>query len=221
MWMIFIAFTLGMRHGLDWDHLATIDAITRTVSQTRYLSRLVGFLFSLGHGLVVTVISLLIGGGLMQTHIPEWLDGFGSWISIIFLFLFGLLNLWSLFQEPMQGTLPVGIRGMLASKLMGKKYNSFLIIGIGALFACSFDTFSQIALFSITASMMSGWAFSGILGLFFTLGMMVTDGFNGLFVSTLIQRADAMSMKLARGLGITISLFSLITGCLGLVKILR
>ena len=72
VWMMTTAFLLGLRHGLDLDHLATIDAITRTVQGN--LSKMVGFLFSLGHGLVVTIVSLVIGSGLMQTHIPEWLD---------------------------------------------------------------------------------------------------------------------------------------------------
>ena len=90
---------------------------------------------------------------------------------------------------------------------------------IGALFALSFDTFSQIALFSITASLMSGWLFSAILGSFFTLGMMVSDGFNGLFVSALIQRADGTSLVLSRSLGVAISFFSLLTGAIGLIKI--
>lgn len=206
-----MALILGIRHGFDLDHLATIDAITRSVRDHRYLSKIVGVLFSCGHGLVVTMISLVIGGGLMETQIPQWLDGFGSWISLFFLLLFGLLNLWSVMQTSSEIASPVGIKGVLAQKLMGKNYNPFLIVLIGALFACSFDTFSQIALFSISASLMAGWVFSGILGLFFTLGMMMTDGINGLFVSMLLQRADGTSVVVSRGLGVAISLFSLIT----------
>lgn len=221
LWMIFMALTLGLRHGFDLDHLATIDAITRTVRDNRYLSKMVGFLFSLGHGVVVTLISLIIGSGLMQSHIPEWLEGFGNWVSIIFLIIFGILNLWMIFQNPTRSTLPVGIRSFLAKRMNVKNYNPFLIMTIGALFAFSFDTFSQIALFSISASLLSGWLFSGILGIFFMLGMMISDGFNGLLVSTLVQRADRMSIVLSRGLGLTISLFSLILGFISLLKIFQ
>lgn len=220
IWMIFMALTLGLRHGLDLDHLATIDAITRTVRNRHYLSKMVGFLFSLGHGLVVILISLIIGSGLMKAHTPPWLEGFGNWISIFFLIVFGLLNLWTVFQGHSQSTLPDGVGSFFVKKFISKKYNPALIIMIGALFALSFDTFSQIALFSITASLMSGWIFSAILGIFFTLGMMISDGFNGLFVSALIQRADGMSLVLSRGLGLAISFFSLITGIIGLIKIL-
>lgn len=219
LWMLFLALVFGMRHGFDLDHIATIDAITRTVRHNHYLSRWVGCLFSLGHGLVVTLISLMIGSGLMETHVPQWLEGFGSWISIGFLVIFGLLNLWSVMQPSSQASLPAGIKSYLAKKLMNKKFNPGMILMIGALFAFSFDTFSQVALFSISASLVSGWAFAGILGLFFTLGMLITDGMNGLFVATLIQRADGMSLVISRSLGLTIALFSLITGFIGIIKV--
>lgn len=219
--MILIAIALGLRHGLDLDHIATIDAITRTARENRILSKLTGFLFSLGHGLVVTTISLIIGGGLIQSHIPEWLDGFGNWVSIIFLILFGALNLWNVFQKSPSNQLPVGMKSFLARKVMNKKYNPALIVLIGALFAFSFDTFSKIALFSISATLMSGWIFSGILGLCFTVGMMITDGCNGLFVSAIIQRADKASLVLSRGLGLSISLFSLSIGIISLVKVFQ
>lgn len=220
LWMLLMALTLGMRHGFDLDHLATIDAITRTVRDRPYLSKIVGVLFSLGHGLIVTTISLMIGGGLMEAQIPQWLDGFGTWISLFFLITFGLLNLWNLFQSSSHTTLPVGIRSFIANKMIKRKYNSAMIVLIGALFAFSFDTFSQIALFSISASLMSGWMFSGILGVSFTFGMMISDGFNGLFVSTLIQRADGVSLVLSRGLGLAISMFSLITALFILINML-
>lgn len=218
--LIFMAYTLGLRHGFDLDHLATIDAITRTISDQRYLSKLVGVLFSLGHGLVVSVISLIIGSGLMQSHIPEWLDGFGHWVSIVFLFIFGALNLWTVFQNPSTVAVPIGIRSFLSRKLINKNCSPAFIILIGALFAFSFDTFSQVALFSISASLMAGWAFSGILGAVFMFGMMTSDGLNGLLVSTIIQRADGTSALVSRGLGLTISMFSLIIGFIGLIDML-
>jgi len=219
--LVFMALTLGIKHGFDLDHLATIDAITRTVRENRFLSKLVGVLFSLGHGLVVTLISLIIGSGLLQSHIPEWLDGFGQWISIIFLFVFGMLNLYNIFQNPFNQNMPVGIKSFLVKKLNAKKFNPLMIMSIGALFAFSFDTFSQIALFSISASLLSGWLFSGVLGLFFMLGMMVSDGINGLIVSALIQRADKISILVSRGLGLTICLFSLVIGSMSLYEILH
>lgn len=210
-WMIFMALTLGLKHGFDLDHLATIDAITRAASQKRYLAKMVGFLFSLGHGLVVTFISLLVGSELMATNIPEWLEGFGKGISLFFLIIFGFINLIILFQRPHSERMHAGIKSYLVNKIASKKFNAPIIMLIGALFAFSFDTFSQVALFSLSGSIMSGWIFSGILGLFFTLGMMTSDGLNGFLVSMLIQRADRMAIVISRGLGFAISMFSFIT----------
>src|SRR3990167_8546639 len=218
--LVFMALTLGIRHGFDLDHLATIDAITSTVRNNRSLSRIVGFLFSLGHGIVVILISLIIGSGLMQSHIPQWLDGFGKVVSIMFLFIFGVLNLYNIFKNPSKQTLPAGMQSYLAKKLSTKKCSLLQIMSIGALFALSFDTFSQIALFSISASLLSGFLFSGVLGFFFMVGMMITDGLNGLLVSALIRRADKASLIISRGLGLTISLFSLGIGLMGLFEIL-
>lgn len=214
-----MALTLGIRHGFDLDHLATIDAITRTVSQDRLLSKSVGVLFSLGHGLVVMLISLIIGSGLVQSHVPEWLDGLGQGISVACLFFFGILNIYTIFQNPSTQAVPAGIKSFLAKKLNIKKFNPPLIMFIGALFAFSFDTFSQIALFSISASLVSGWLFSGVLGFCFMLGMMLSDGINGLLVSALIQRANGISVAVSRALGITISVFSLGIGFMGLVDL--
>ncbi len=74
--LVSMALTLGISHGFDLDHLAAIDAITRTVRDNRFLSKMVGFLFSLGHGIVVILISLIIGSGLMESHIVQ----FGNWL---------------------------------------------------------------------------------------------------------------------------------------------
>lgn len=215
-----MAFSLGIRHGFDLDHLATIDAMTRALRSHRDLSRMVGCLFSLGHGLVVTLISWVIGSGLMRSSVPEWLDSFGNGISILFLILFGLLNLWSLFQSSSRQVAYAGIKSYLFQKLAAHAQHPATILLIGALFAFSFDTFSQIALFSMSASLLAGSLFSAILGLTFMLGMMVSDGLNGICVATLIQRADGASLVISQSLGLAISLFSLALGALGLIKML-
>ena len=216
--MISMALMLGVQHGYDLDHLATIDSATRVVCENNRLSRMTGFLFSLGHGLVIISLSLLIGSGMMQLHIPVWLDYLGSWISILFLFLFGILTLWNVLKKPASPTMPVSIRKYFSSKIAHHQFHPFSIILMGALFAFSFDTFSQVGLFSIAASAMSGWLFAGILGVFFMGGMMATDGLNGLLVATLIQRADNTAFVISRLLGFVIAIFSLSIGIIGLIK---
>lgn len=216
--LITMAFMLGIRHGFDLDHLATIDSITRTVSDNRYLSKIIGFLFSLGHGLVVILISLIIGGGFKPGVAPEWLHGVGDSISIAFLFLFGLLNLWNIVQHPSKKNIPTSFKNYLSRKLIHKNFNPIFIVFIGVLFALSFDTVSQVVLFSLSASALAGCLFSVLLGVVFMLGMMVSDGLNGFFVSILIQRAGSVSFMFSRILGLMIASFSLIIGVINCFK---
>lgn len=218
MLLVFMALALGFRHGFDLDHLSTIDSITRSVRDNRYLSRITGILFSLGHGLVVTTISIIIGSGLMQSKPPAWLLHFGNSISIFFLFIFGILTLWNVFQTQTHVS-STSFKGLLLRNIINQRCNPLFIMLIGALFAFSFDTFSQIALFSISASLFSGWLFSGVLGVVFMLGMMISDGINGLLVSRLIQRADKTSLFISRIVGLLISVFSLTIGTLNLIKL--
>jgi len=210
------AFLLGIRHGFDLDHLATIDSATRTISKSHKRgSRMVGCLFSLGHGSVVTAISLIVGSGMMRSHTPEWLDDFGSWVSIIFLFVFGILTLCNVSNTTSKPGLPTSVKGYL---LNGRTLHPAWVVLIGALFAFSFDTFSQVALFALSANAVAGYLFSGLLGIIFMLGMMLSDGLNGFLVSLLLQRADRLSTILSRSAGLVIATFSLLVGTINLSK---
>lgn len=219
--LLAMAFMLGIRHGFDLDHLATIDSMTRAVRENRYLSKITGFLFSLGHGLVVILISLIIGSGLKPSPVPEWLNWVGDSISITFLLIFGLLTLWNVFHHQSPSTMPTSFKNYLSKKIITKKINPIFIILTGVLFAFSFDTVSQVVLFSLAARAVAGCLFSGLLGVVFMLGMMMSDGFNGLFVSTLLQRADKISFLFSRITGLMIASFSLIVGFTNCFKIIN
>src|SRR5258706_15426879 len=66
--LIAVVFLLGLKHGLDPDHLAAIDGLTRfNASRRPLLSRWSGLLFSAGHGVVVTAV-----GGPGAPAAPEW-----------------------------------------------------------------------------------------------------------------------------------------------------
>ena len=130
--------------------------------------------------------------------------------------LFGLLTLWNSLAKSTR--LPIGFKGLFFIKLLGEKYNPLIIVFIGALFAFSFDTFTQVALFSISASVLAGYFFTIILGIVFMLGMMTSDGLNGLFVSKIIQSADKKSIIISRVFGVLIAGFSLILGVIGLLN---
>lgn len=216
--LILMVFGLGIRHGFDLDHLAIIDSMTRSINSQKPLAKVVGLLFSLGHGLIVMLLSMIIGIGLYKGNFPYWLDGFGNWISVFFLFIFGIINFYNLFKPSHKH--PLNFKGYLANILLGKKNQPLLIVFVGALFALSFDTFTQVSLFSLAATAMRGWIFSGILGFIFMLGMMVADGINGFLVALLLVNADNKSQAISRNVGVVISFFSLITCAFNFAKLL-
>lgn len=219
--LLAVVFLLGLRHGMDADHLATIDGLTRFNANVRpRLSRWSGLLFSLGHGLVVMVVAVLVGLFSKQLTIPTWMDGFGAWISIIFLLILGTVNLLTVLRAaPDEVVQPTGFKGRFLGRL-NQANRPWLIILIGALFALSFDTMSQTALFSLAASKMSGWLYAALLGFTFMIGMIVTDGINGLCVSRLLRRADRRARIASRMLGLTIALLSFVVAILGITEYL-
>jgi high-affinity nickel-transport protein len=218
--MVALAFVLGMKHGMDADHLATIDGLTRfNASAGRgRLARLCGFLFSLGHGLVVCVVAIAASFLFQQGTVPQWMDETGTWVSAFFLLSLGALNLYAVFTTPADELVRmVGIKGRWLGKL--KHAGQPLMIAlVGALFALSFDTLSQAALFSATATQYGGSVHALLLAGCFMFGMMLTDAANGLWISHLLQRADATARVASRIMGVTVALLSLLVAALGLSR---
>src|SRR5438445_2977561 len=58
-----LAYTFGLRHSVDADHISAIDNVTRKLMQERKRPSTVGLFFSLGHSTVVVLASLLIALG--------------------------------------------------------------------------------------------------------------------------------------------------------------
>src|SRR5438045_6769079 len=92
------AFTLGLRHGVDADHIAAIDNVTRKLMQDGKRPVGVGFFFSLGHSTIVVLLSALvaIAASLVQSNLPQWesLGGLiGTFVSAVFLYIIGIINL--------------------------------------------------------------------------------------------------------------------------------
>ncbi|HON30732.1 MAG TPA: hypothetical protein PLN11_06770 [Ottowia sp.] len=90
---------------------------------------------------------------------------------------------------------------------------------VGALFALSFDTLSQAAFFALTATQFGGWQHALVLALLFLLGMLLTDGINGLWISRLIARADQVALVASRVMGLVVSGVSLLVAAFGLAKL--
>lgn len=220
-WFALLALVLvmGVKHGLDADHLATIDGLTRhNLRHTPARAKWCGTLFSLGHGAVVILISL--GAGLISAkwHVPEWMADVGTWISICFLTLLAGLNLRAVLIAPASGVVsPVGIKAGAMRRLQ-QTSNPLSIMAIGALFALSFDTLSQAALFAVTATQYGGIPHVLILGLTFTFGMLLADGANGLWIAHLLRRADRHACIASRVMGLMIAAISFAVAALTFLR---
>ena len=83
--LLALVFVLGAKHGLDADHLATIDGLTRhnlRIAPSR--ARWCGSLFSLGHGAIVMLIALAVGVAAGQWQVPAWMEDLGTWICLLY-----------------------------------------------------------------------------------------------------------------------------------------
>ena len=215
-----LVFVLGIKHGFDADHLATVDGLTRfNVRDNPRLARLCGVFFSLGHGAVVILIALLVSTLATHWEVPQWMELFGAWVSIAFLLALGLLNLSAVMRtDPAQVVQAIGLKGRLFGRLQHAAHPALIGL-VGALFALSFDTVRQAVLFALTATRFGGREHALTLGLLFTLGMLVTDGVNGLWISRLIRRADQTALVASRVMGLVVSCVSLAVAFFGIAKI--
>lgn len=215
-----LVFVLGIKHGFDADHLATIDGLTRFNSRSRpRLARYCGVLFSLGHGAVVIAIALIVSTLSQQWQTPAWLNLLGAWISIVVLAALGLLNLQAVLRaHPGQVVRAIGFKGRFLGRL-SRAASPGLIALVGALFALSFDTISQASLFALTASHFGGWQHALLLGLLFMLGMLLTDGLNGWWIARLIGRADQMALLASRMMSLMVAGVSLMIAAFGIMKL--
>jgi nickel/cobalt transporter (NiCoT) family protein len=215
-----LVFLLGLRHGLDADHLAAIDGLTRINQRRgRAFAPQCGMLFSLGHGVVVLGIALAVGVARRSQRVPEWLELSGAWTSIGFLTLIGMANLRAvLAAAPQTVVAPVAVKGRFLRRAL-QAGHPLTVALVGTLYAISFDTVSQSVMFALTATRVGGLASSLFVGGLFVLGMFATDGLNGLWISQLITRSDRIGALASRVMGLGISIVSLLTATYGATKL--
>ena len=213
-----LALALGMKHGLDADHLATIDGLTRFNADRPRLAIWCGTLFSLGHGAVVIGVALGAGAAARAWQVPRALEAIGAWISIGFLAALGLVNLRAvLTARPDEFVRPLGIKAGFFGRMQRMRHPLGMVM-VGALFAVSFDTVSQAGLIAMTATGFGGLAPALALGVLFTFGMLAVDGLNGLWIARLLARADARARSVSRAMGFAIAAFSLGLAWLGAAR---
>jgi len=216
-----VALLLGMKHGFDADHLATIDGLSRFNARTNpRLARFAGALFSIGHGSVVLAVSLAVATVASNWRVPDWLEAFGAWLSIAFLCVLGCANLVAVARARPHDVVRLrGLRSALLGSRVVRRTRGLGVALIGALFALSFDTVSQAALLALAGGQFGGgWLPALLLALVFTAGMLIVDGVNGLWIAGLLSRSDAAARVASRVMGVAVGSASLMIAGVGLAR---
>jgi len=196
-----LAYSFGLRHGVDADHIAAIDNATRKLMQEGKQPLALGFYFSLGHSTVVVIAT--IGVALAATAFKEKLEGFqeiggliGTSVAAAFLLIIAVINIiilidvYRAFQRVKQGGsyTPQDVDAMLANggglftrlfrRLFGLIGKSWHMYPLGFLFGLGFDTATEIGLLTIAAVQASNglplWSIL-VFPALFTAGMTLVD----------------------------------------------
>ncbi len=189
---LYLAFTLGLRHGADPDHIAAIDNLTRnSFSHRPWLSRFCGTMFAGGHSIMVLSIAAIVG--LLGTHLRpyhETIENVGTWISIVVLVLIAALNLYQLRTNPDR---IVGVKGKLIPKFMREATSPWMAVPVGLLFGFGFETSSQIVAYTIPLGLGSGLLGGLLIGAVFCGGMICTDTLDSVIVHRMVS--DRASLR--------------------------
>ncbi len=94
--LVAAAFFLGLRHGIDWDHIVAISDIAAT-QESKTRGFLVGTLYVLGHASVVILLG--IGAIALGATVPDWLDAFAGRLVGVTLIVLGVLVVVTLVLE--------------------------------------------------------------------------------------------------------------------------
>ncbi|MER7839111.1 HoxN/HupN/NixA family nickel/cobalt transporter [Streptomyces sp. NPDC096040] len=210
------AYTLGMRHAFDADHIAAIDNTTRKLMADGKRPVSVGFWFALGHSSVVVAMAALVAGGAQlagtlmnddsRTH--QTLGIIGTTVSGSFLYIIAALNLVALlgilkvFRAMRVGTYDeaeleqhLDSRGFM-NRILGRLTKSITRPGqmypLGFLFGLGFDTATEVTLMVMAGSGAAAglpWYAVLSLPLLFAAGMSLFDTLDGTFMNFAYQWA--------------------------------
>jgi nickel/cobalt transporter (NiCoT) family protein len=203
-----LAYTFGLRHAFDADHIAAIDNTTRKLLGDGKRPLATGFFFSLGHSTIV--FSLTAGLAVAAKTVNSQVPGFqkyggyiGTSVSGTFLILIGLLNLVVLldivgvFQQMKRGRYNEqkleealqnqGLMSRFFLKRIGDRIDSsWKMYPLGVLFGLGFDTATEIGLLALAAGVATHHVpFLAVISLplIFAAGMSLMDTADGAFMS--------------------------------------
>jgi high-affinity nickel-transport protein len=200
-----LAYSFGLRHAVDADHIAAIDNVTRKLMQDGQRPVTVGFYFSLGHSTIVVVASLIVyatASMLLQQQLEtvrEIGSIVGTSISALFLLAIAFINLvilrgvWKTFQEARRNEgwenpetlLGSGFLGRLFRPLFRMLAHPWQMYPVGLLFGLGFDTATEVAILGISAAAAAKSLSMQAMAVFpvlFTAGMTLVDTTDGILM---------------------------------------
>ena len=207
-----LAYSFGLRHAFDADHIAAIDDTTRLMLAKGKKPLAVGLFFSLGHSTIV--MALCVGVAFAAKKAAEFQKDFaetggiiGASVSTLFLYLVGILNLVILigiikvWKQAKTGkfshehlTQLLNERGLMRRIFRGAFKNGFdkswQLYPVGVLFGLGFDTATEVALLALSATAAVGTVGGTLpplaiiaLPLIFAAGMSLMDSLDGIFMT--------------------------------------
>jgi len=202
-----LAYTFGLRHGVDPDHIAAIDNVTRKLMQEGKRPLYAGFFFALGHSTVVVIASVFVA--LSVAALQARFQGFkeiggviGTGVSALFLLGISLANIailisvYRVFAAVKRGDRLIeddlhevlaqrGLLGRMLRSLFGIITRSWHMYPLGLLFGLGFDTASEVGLLGISAAQGSAglpvWSIL-VFPALFTVGMSLVDTTDGVLM---------------------------------------
>ena len=206
-----LAYTLGLRHAFDADHISAIDNTTRKLMSEGKRPLSIGFWFSLGHSTIVVAIGVgiviaekAVYGAVSHSssHLEQFGGIFGTIVSASFLYLIALLNvvilagIFRVFRSMREGNYDeaelerqLNNRGLMArffGRWMKTIDREWKMYPVGVVFGLGFDTATEVALLATTALLASQHLpFYAILCLpiLFTAGMTLMDTIDAIFMN--------------------------------------
>lgn len=188
---------LGLRHGLDPDHIALIDSLTLRAHEKRpSMAAWVGTWFALGHGLVVTLIAVAVSLGVGRFEPPGAFIHLAEWVPVALLATVATSNLFSLLFDAEYK--PAGWRTRMIPPALRGSTSPLGLLLTGALFAVIFDTITQAAAWGYVATQNGGMTTALAIGLTFTFGMLVTDTLDARLLCRLLRDPRAQVARQRR-----------------------
>jgi len=206
------AYTLGLRHAFDADHISAIDNTTRKLMNDGQRPLSVGYFFSLGHSTIVVAIGVgivfaekAVYGAVSNGNsgLEQFGGIFGTIVSAAFLYLIALLNiiiLWGIVKvwrsmrrgEYDEAALEAQLeqRGLMYRffrRWMNSIKKPWQMYPVGVVFGMGFDTATEVALLATTALLAAQhipWYAIIALPILFTAGMSLMDTLDGCFMNT-------------------------------------